>query len=36
VTEVVLSRGTVVVENGEWKGKAGEGRFLRRGTTAAK
>jgi dihydropyrimidinase len=36
VTEVVLSRGNVVVENGEWKGKAGDGRFLKRGTFAAK
>jgi dihydropyrimidinase len=35
VTEVVLSRGTVIVENGEWKGKAGDGRFLKRGVTAA-
>jgi len=30
VTEVVLSRGNVVVENGEWKGKAGAGRFIKR------
>jgi dihydropyrimidinase len=36
VTEVVLSRGTVIVENGEWKGKAGAGQFLKRGTTEAK
>jgi dihydropyrimidinase len=34
VTEVVLSRGRVIVENGEWKGKAGEGRFLKRATFA--
>jgi dihydropyrimidinase len=34
VTEVVLSRGRVIVENGEWKGKAGDGRFLRRGSFA--
>ncbi len=36
VTEVVLSRGNVIVENGEWKGKAGAGQFLKRGTTGAK
>jgi dihydropyrimidinase len=34
VTEVVLSRGKVIVENGEWKGRAGDGRFVRRGTFA--
>jgi dihydropyrimidinase len=34
VTEVVLSRGRVIVEKGEWKGKAGDGRFLRRGSFA--
>jgi dihydropyrimidinase len=32
VTEVVLSRGRVIVENGEWKGRSGDGRFLRRGS----
>jgi dihydropyrimidinase len=32
VTEVVLSRGNVIVENGEWKGKKGDGRFLKRAT----
>jgi dihydropyrimidinase len=32
VTEVVLSRGNVIVENGEFKGKAGDGKFLKRGT----
>ncbi len=32
VTETVLSRGNVIVENGEFKGKAGEGRFLKRAT----
>ena len=32
VVETVLSRGTVVVESGTFKGKAGDGRFLRRGT----
>lgn len=36
VTEVVLSRGNVIVENGEWKGKTGAGQFLKRGTTSAK
>jgi dihydropyrimidinase len=36
VTEVVLSRGSVIVENSEWKGKAGDGQFLKRGTTGAK
>jgi dihydropyrimidinase len=32
VTETVLSRGNVIVENGTFKGKAGAGRFLKRGT----
>src|SRR5262245_35729897 len=32
VTEVVLSRGNVIVENGVWKGKKGDGQFLKRGT----
>ncbi|MBV8856332.1 MAG: dihydropyrimidinase [Acidobacteria bacterium] len=32
VVETVLSRGSVVVENGEFKGKAGAGQFLKRGT----
>lgn len=36
VTEVVLSRGNVIVENGEWKGETGAGQFLKRGTTGAK
>lgn len=36
VTEVVLSRGKVIVENGEWKGTAGAGQFLKRGPTSAK
>jgi dihydropyrimidinase len=35
VTEVVLSRGNVIVENGEWKGQSGAGQFLKRGTTGA-
>ena len=34
VTETVLSRGQVIVENGVFKGKAGAGRFLKRGTFA--
>src|ERR1044071_1226930 len=32
VVETVLSRGQVVVENNEFKGKAGAGQFLKRGT----
>ncbi|HUQ34216.1 MAG TPA: dihydropyrimidinase [Pyrinomonadaceae bacterium] len=32
VVETVLSRGRVVIENGEYKGKAGDGQFLKRGT----
>ena len=35
VTEVVLSRGNVIVENGEWRGQAGAGRFIKRGLTGA-
>ncbi len=34
VTETVLSRGQVIVEDGEFKGKAGNGQFIKRGTTA--
>jgi dihydropyrimidinase len=34
VVETVLSRGNVVVENGTFKGKAGNGQFLRRATIA--
>jgi len=34
VTETVLSRGGVIVENGEFKGKPGDGRFIKRGTFA--
>jgi dihydropyrimidinase len=30
--ETVLSRGRVVIENGEHKGKAGDGQFLKRAT----
>jgi dihydropyrimidinase len=32
VVETVLSRGKVVIDNGTFAGKAGEGRFLKRGT----
>jgi dihydropyrimidinase len=32
VTETVLSRGRVIVENNEFRGKAGAGRFIKRGT----
>ena len=28
--DTVLSRGEIVVKNGEWLGKAGRGRFLKR------
>jgi dihydropyrimidinase len=31
-SDVVLSRGRVVVENGEWKGEKGWGKFLKRST----
>jgi dihydropyrimidinase len=31
VTETVLSRGRVIMENNEFKGKAGAGRFIKRG-----
>jgi dihydropyrimidinase len=31
-SDVVMSRGRVVVENGEWKGEKGWGRFLKRKT----
>jgi dihydropyrimidinase len=34
VAETVFSRGNVIVENGEFKGKPGSGRFLKRGTFA--
>src|ERR1041385_1381530 len=34
VVETVLSRGNVVFENGVFKGKPGDGQFLRRGTFA--
>ena len=32
IVDTVLSRGKVVVESGAFKGKAGDGQFLRRGT----
>jgi dihydropyrimidinase len=35
VVETVLSRGKIVIEKGEYKGKAGDGRFLKRGTCVA-
>lgn len=35
VVETVLSRGRVVIENGEYKGRPGDGRFLKRGTCAS-
>jgi dihydropyrimidinase len=34
VSEIVLSRGHVIVEDGAFKGKAGEGRFLKRSAFA--
>lgn len=30
--ETVLSRGKIVIENGEYKGNAGDGQFIKRGT----
>lgn len=36
VTEIVLSRGQVIVENGEWQGQTGAGQFIKRGTTGAR
>ncbi|HKS29876.1 MAG TPA: dihydropyrimidinase [Pyrinomonadaceae bacterium] len=35
VVETVLSRGRVVIEGGEYKGKPGDGQFLKRGTCVA-
>lgn len=35
VVETVLSRGKVVIENGEFKGRSGDGQFLKRGTCVA-
>jgi len=34
VSEIVLSRGNIIVENEAFKGKAGAGQFLKRGTLA--
>ncbi len=36
VAETVLSRGRVVVENGKYTGKAGDGQFLKRSTVTLK
>ncbi len=33
--ETVLSRGKTIIENNEYKGRAGDGRFLKRGKCAA-
>ena len=33
--ETVLSRGKVIIENNQYKGKPGEGKFIKRGTCAA-
>jgi dihydropyrimidinase len=30
--ETVLSRGKVIIENNEYKGKPGDGKFIKRGT----
>jgi dihydropyrimidinase len=30
--KTVLSRGNVIIENGEHRGKQGDGQFIRRGT----
>jgi len=35
VVECVLSRGKVIIDKGEYKGKAGDGQFLKRGTCVA-
>src|SRR5213083_3101785 len=35
VVDTVLSRGSVVIDKGEFKGKAGNGRFLKRGECVA-
>ena len=35
VVETVLSRGSVVIDNGEFKGKSGQGQFLKRGECVA-
>ncbi len=33
--DTVLSRGQIVIDNGEFKGKSGNGRFLKRGECVA-
>jgi dihydropyrimidinase len=35
VSEIVLSRGQVIVQNNVWQGRIGAGQFLKRGVTAA-
>jgi dihydropyrimidinase len=35
VVETVLSRGKVVIDQGEFKGKSGDGQFIKRGTCVA-
>jgi dihydropyrimidinase len=35
VVETVLSRGRVVIAAGEYKGKQGDGRYIKRGTCVA-
>jgi len=35
VVETVLSRGAVVIDKGEFKGKSGNGQFLKRGECVA-
>ena len=35
VVETVLSHGRVVIDHGEFKGKSGDGRFIKRGTCVA-
>ena len=35
VSEIVMSRGNIIVENGKFFGKAGAGKFLKRGTCLA-
>jgi dihydropyrimidinase len=34
VVETVLSRGNVIIENNQYKGKPGDGHFLKRGPCA--
>jgi len=36
VTETVLSRGKVVIENEKYVGKAGDGKFIKRGRVSLK